>query len=128
MEPGFTPLAFSLRTWQAAIYPGQVVAPPRSAARRRAAAPAFQDDRFGLIIHWGVYSLVGKGEWLMENDKLPISEYDKLPPRFNPTRFDADAWVKLAKASGAKYITITAKHHDGFCMFDSRLTDFDIVD
>ena len=53
----------------------------------------------------------------MENDKLPIPEYAKLPPHFNPTRFDAAAWVKLAKSAGAKYITITAKHHDGFGMF-----------
>ncbi len=88
----------------------------------------FEDAKFGLFIHWGVYSLVGKGEWVMDHDKLPISEYAKLPPRFNPTRFDALAWVKLAKSAGAKYITITAKHHDGFCMFASRLTDYDIVD
>ncbi len=88
----------------------------------------FEDAKFGLFIHWGVYSLVGKGEWVMDHDKLPISEYAKLPPRFNPTRFDAQAWVKLAKSAGAKYITITAKHHDGFCMFASRLTDYDIVD
>ncbi len=90
------------------------------------ARQAFQDDRFGLFVHWGVYSQLGKGEWVMDRDKLPISEYNKLPPRFNPTRFDADAWVKLAKAAGAKYITITSKHHDGFCMFASRLTDFDV--
>jgi alpha-L-fucosidase len=88
----------------------------------------FEDAKFGLFIHWGVYSLVGKGEWVMDHDKLPISEYAKLPPHFNPTRFDAQVWVKLAKSAGAKYITITAKHHDGFCMFASRLTDYDIVD
>ena len=64
----------------------------------------------------------------MEHDKLPIHQYDKLPPLFNPSRFDAEVWVKLAKAAGAQYITITAKHHDGFCMFDSRLTEFDIVE
>ena len=95
--------------------------------KRLAARGTFQDDRFGLFIHWGVYSLVGEGEWVMEHDKLPASEYDVLPPRFNPTRFDAPAVVKLARDSGAKYITITAKDHDGFCMFDSRLTEFDIV-
>jgi alpha-L-fucosidase len=88
----------------------------------------FEDAKFGLFIHWGVYSLLGKGEWVMNNDKLPISEYEKLPPRFNPTRFDAEEWVKLAKAAGVKYITITSKHHDGFCMFDSKLTSYDIVD
>jgi alpha-L-fucosidase len=95
--------------------------------KRAAARGAFQDDRFGLFVHWGVYSLVGEGEWVMEHDKLPIHEYNKLPARFNPIRFDADVWAKLAKAAGAKYITITAKGHDGFCMFDSKLTEFDIA-
>ncbi len=130
MDTRFTPLAFSLLILaNSQISRAQAVAPRDQVPEKRAAArEAFQDDRFGLSIHWGVYSLVGKGEWVMEHDKLPIPEYDKLPPRFNPTRFDADAWVKLAKSSGAKYITITAKHHDGFCMFDSQLTDFDIVD
>jgi alpha-L-fucosidase len=96
----------------------------RNAAARR----WFQDAKFGLLIHWGVYSLLGKGEWVMDRDKLPIGEYTKLPPRFDPTKFDAEAWVKLAKSAGARYITITSKHHDGFCMFDSKLTDYDIVD
>ena len=88
----------------------------------------FEDAKFGLFVHWGVYSLLGKGEWVMNNDKLPISEYQKLPPRFNPVKFDADEWVRLAKAAGMKYITITSKHHDGFCMYDSSLTGYDIVD
>jgi alpha-L-fucosidase len=99
-----------------------------TAANRNAAArAAFLDDKFGIFIHWGVYSLLAKGEWVMDRDKLPIAQYAKLPPRFNPTKFDADLWVKLAGASGARYITITSKHHDGFCMFDSKLTDYDVV-
>lgn len=88
----------------------------------------FQDAKFGLFIHWGVYSVLGDGEWVMNNRKMPISEYEKLPPQFNPRKFDAAAWVSLAKAAGMKYITITSKHHDGFAMFDSKLTDWDIVD
>ena len=100
----------------------------RSDRRATDARQWFQDAKLGLFVHWGVYSLLGKGEWVMENDKIPIREYAKLPPRFNPTRFDATAWVKLAKSSGAKYITVTAKHHDGFCMFASGLTDYDIAD
>src|SRR5689334_14404502 len=88
----------------------------------------FQDAKFGMFVHWGVYSLLGKGEWVMTNDKIPIAEYEKLPPRFNPVKFDADEWVKLAKAAGMKYITITSKHHDGFCMYDSKLTAYDMVD
>ncbi|HEX8202363.1 MAG TPA: alpha-L-fucosidase, partial [Isosphaeraceae bacterium] len=94
-----------------------------AAARRQ-----FEDARFGLFVHWGVYSLLGKGEWVMEHDKIPIAEYRNLPPRFNPARFDAEQWVATAKAAGMKYITITSKHHDGFCMFDSKLTEYDIVD
>ena len=105
-------------------------APHASAAAdpRAEARLWFEDAKLGLFVHWGVYSLLGKGEWVMENDKLPIREYAKLPPKFNPTRFDALAWVKLATSAGAKYITVTAKHHDGFCMFASGLTDYDIAD
>lgn len=88
----------------------------------------FQDAKFGLFVHWGVYSVLGKGEWVMNNDKIPFSEYEKLPPRFNPIEFDPAEWVSLAKAAGMKYITITSKHHDGFAMFDSKLTDWDIID
>jgi alpha-L-fucosidase len=100
--------------------PGQ---PPNAAARRW-----FEDAKLGVFVHWGVYSLLGKGEWVMENDKIPVAEYRKLPPQFNPTRFDPEAWVKLVKSAGARYVTVTTKHHDGFCMFDSKLTDYDVVD
>jgi alpha-L-fucosidase len=88
----------------------------------------FQDARFGLFIHWGVYSVLGDGEWVMNNQKIPITEYEKLPPRFNPTEFDPAEWVALAKAAGMKYITITSKHHDGFQMFDSKVSDYNVVD
>ncbi|MCG6923159.1 MAG: alpha-L-fucosidase [Acidobacteria bacterium] len=88
----------------------------------------FRDARFGLFIHWGVYSVLGRGEWVMQNEKIPIAEYEKLPPRFNPTEFDPTAWVAMAKAAGMRYITITSKHHDGFAMYDSKTSDYDIVD
>jgi alpha-L-fucosidase len=101
---------------------------PSNDNRTTAARRWFEDAKLGLFIHWGVYSLLGKGEWVMDNDKLPLDEYAKLPPRFNPAKFDAEAWVKLARSAGAKYITITSKHHDGFAMFPSRLTDYDIID
>ncbi|MGE0881972.1 MAG: alpha-L-fucosidase [Blastocatellales bacterium] len=87
----------------------------------------FQDARFGLFIHWGVYSVLGKGEWVMNNDKMPSSEYDKLPAQFNPTEFDPAEWVAMAKNAGMKYITITSRHHDGFAMFDSKISDWNIV-
>ena len=88
----------------------------------------FQEARFGMFIHWGVYSVLGRGEWVMHNEKIPIAEYEKLAPRFNPTKFDPAAWVAMAKAAGMKYITITSKHHDGFAMYDSKTSDYDIVD
>ncbi|MCL4852673.1 MAG: alpha-L-fucosidase, partial [Bryobacteraceae bacterium] len=80
----------------------------------------FQDAKFGMFIHWGVYSVLGDGEWVMNNQKIPISEYQKLPPKFNPTGFDATEWVLLAKNAGMKYITITSKHHDGFAMWATK--------
>ncbi len=88
----------------------------------------FQQARFGMFIHWGVYSVLGKGEWVMNNDKMPVTEYEKLAPRFNPTDFNAAEWVSLAKAAGMKYITITSKHHDGFAMFQTKLSPWNIVD
>jgi alpha-L-fucosidase len=88
----------------------------------------FQDARFGLFIHWGVYSLLADGEWVMNNRKIPVADYEKLPAFFNPIAFDPAEWVAAAKAAGMKYITITSKHHDGFAMFDSKVTDWDIVD
>lgn len=87
----------------------------------------FQDAKFGLFIHWGVYSVLADGEWVMQVKKIPLSEYEKLPGRFNPTEFNAAEWVALAKAAGMKYITITSKHHDGFAMFDSNVSDWNIV-
>ena len=88
----------------------------------------FQDAKFGLFVHWGTYSVLGDGEWVMNNRKIPIAAYDRLPAQFNPTEFDAKEWVALAKATGMKYITITSKHHDGFAMFDSKVSDWDIID
>jgi len=88
----------------------------------------FQDAKFGLFVHWGVYSVLSDGEWVMNNRRIPARDYEKLPALFNPTGFDAKEWVSLVKAAGMKYITITSKHHDGFAMFDSRVSDWDIVD
>ena len=94
----------------------------------------FQDAKFGMFIHWGVYSVVGGGgdkgvaEWIMHNKKIPKSSYQKLPNFFNPTEFDAKEWVAIAKNAGVKYITITSKHHDGFAMYDSEISEYNIVD
>lgn len=87
----------------------------------------FQDAKFGLFIHWGVYSVLGDGEWVMNNQQIPIKSYEKLPAFFNPIEFNPAEWVKMAKDAGMKYITITSKHHDGFAMFDSKVSDYNIV-
>ena len=88
----------------------------------------FEEAKFGLFIHWGVYSILGDGEWVMNNQNISINEYEKLPSFFNPTEFDPEKWVIMAKEAGMKYITITSRHHDGFSMFDSDFSDYNIVD
>jgi alpha-L-fucosidase len=94
----------------------------------------FQDAKYGLFVHWGVYSIMGGGgdqgiaEWIMERKNIPIVQYEKLPGFFNPTQFDAAQWVSMVKKAGMKYITITSKHHDGFAMYDSKVSDYNIVD
>lgn len=87
----------------------------------------FEDERFGIFIHWGIYSMMGAGEWAMNNMSLNYLEYPRLAAGFNPSLFNADEWVKAIKASGAKYITITSRHHDGFSMFNSKASDYNIV-
>ena len=87
----------------------------------------FENAKFGLFIHWGVYSVLGDGEWVMNNQNISISEYEKLPKFFNPTMYDPEKWVLMAKNAGMKYITITSRHHDGFSMFDSKASDYNIV-
>ncbi|MBM3814982.1 MAG: alpha-L-fucosidase [Acidimicrobiia bacterium] len=88
----------------------------------------FEQARFGLFVHWGVYSLLEKGEWVMNNDKMTVEQYSKLAPKFIPVKFDAAEWVALVKAAGQRYITITSKHHDGFAMWGSKLSKWNIVD
>ncbi|HEX3821470.1 MAG TPA: alpha-L-fucosidase [Candidatus Sulfotelmatobacter sp.] len=87
----------------------------------------FQDMKFGMFIHWGVYSVLGNGEWIFHDRKLKVDEYNRLPMFFDPEKFDAHTWVSLAKSAGMKYITITSRHHDGFAMFDSKISDWNIV-
>jgi alpha-L-fucosidase len=97
----------------------------------------FREARFGMFIHWGVYSVPagtyhdrridGIGEWIMYNAKIPCAEYQSFARQFNPVKYNAEEWVKTAKEAGMKYIVITSKHHDGFAMFDSRASDWNIV-
>jgi alpha-L-fucosidase len=96
----------------------------------------WREARFGMFIHWGLYSILegeypGKGsnhaEWIRTTAQIPVAEYEKLLGRFNPVKFDADAWARMAKEAGMKYLVITSKHHDGFCLFDSAHTDWDVM-
>lgn len=93
-----------------------------------AARQWFQDARYGLFIHWGVYSILGDGEWVMNTQNIPVAAYEKLPKFFNPTAYDAKRWVQIAKNAGMKYITLTSKHHDGFAMWHSNVSPYNIVD
>jgi alpha-L-fucosidase len=106
-------------------------------AQRDARMKWWRDARFGLFIHWGVYSVPagtykgkqvgGIGEWIMHSGRIPVAEYRAFAKQFNPAKYDADEWVRLAKEAGMKYIVITSKHHDGFGMFDSKVTQWNIV-
>jgi len=95
----------------------------------------WSEARFGLFIHWGLYSIpagewkgqTGYGEWIRHTAHIPVEEYEKFLAQFNPAKFDADTWVRAAREAGMKYIVITSKHHDGFCLFDSKFTDFDVM-
>jgi len=97
----------------------------------------WREAKFGMFVHWGLYAIPagmwkgkkvsGIGEWIMYRDRIPIKDYAPLAKRFNPVKFNAREWVRVAKNAGMRWIVITAKHHDGFCMFDTKLTDYNIV-
>jgi len=97
----------------------------------------FKQAKYGLFIHWGLYAIPagewkgktspGLGEWIMNRSKIPVKEYEQLAKQFNPTKFNADAWVEMAQAAGMKYIVITSKHHDGFAMFNSKVSQYNVV-
>jgi len=84
----------------------------------------WHEARFGMFIHWGLYSVVGRHEWVMENEAIPVAEYEQLAKRFHPKPNAARDWARLAKQAGQKYMVMTTKHHEGFCHFDSKLTDY----
>src|SRR5512140_2618525 len=107
-------------------------------AQRDARMKWWREARFGMFIHWGVYSVPagtykgqqvkGIGEWIMNRGKIPVDEYRAYAKEFNPVKYNADEWVRLAKEAGMKYIVITSKHHDGFAMFDSQASGWNIME
>lgn len=111
---------------------------PESPAAKAQRLEWFRHDKFGLFIHWGLYSIPagywkgqrspGIGEWIQNRLRIPVTEYAQLAQWFNPIRFDADAWAQLAVDAGMKYVVITSKHHDGFALFKSEVSPFNVVD
>src|SRR5256885_15124430 len=99
-----------------------VVPPERAAARSW-----FEDAKFGMFVHWGVYSLLGQGEWVMQNRSIPVSSYEWLASTFDPVKFNAHDWVALAKSAGLRYITIPSRHHDGVSTLHTRATPYNII-
>jgi alpha-L-fucosidase len=134
---------FLFLTFQVVATSGQALAPPSDPTRetstqRDQRMKWWRDARFGMFIHWGLYAVPageynGKrseriGEWIMEWANIPRAEYEKFAKQFNPVKFDAKEWVRIAKDAGMKYIVITSKHHDGFALYGSEVSNYDIVD
>jgi alpha-L-fucosidase len=128
-------------------YPAQAQAPPAKTAsvdphatetktQRDARMKWWREAKFGMFIHWGLYSVPagryhgktvgGLGEWIMRSANIPVAEYASYAKQFDPEQFNADLWVSYAKAAGMKYIVMTAKHHEGFAMFPTKVDDFNI--
>ena len=87
----------------------------------------WHDAHFGMFVHWGLYSILGRHEWAMNRERIPVAEYEKLTKRFHPKPRPAREWARLAKAAGMKYMVMTTKHHEGFCLWDTKMTDYNAV-
>ena len=97
---------------------------PEEPADRARRMRWWHEARFGMFIHWGLYSVLGRHEWVMENEGIPVAEYEQLAKQFKPNPYPARAWAKLAKAAGQKYMVMTTKHHEGFCHFETKQTNY----
>ena len=122
----------------AGSYAQSTTAPRPYDAAREKRLEWFREVKYGMFIHWGLYAIpagewkgqrsLGLGEWIMNRSKIPVAEYEQLAKQFNPVKFNPDEWVQLAQDAGMKYIVITSKHHDGFAMFKSAVSKYNIVD
>ena len=120
-------ILLAVMTFVLAVLPARAQTSYQPSPENLQARRDYQDMKFGMFIHWGVYSVLGDGEWVFHERHLKVDEYNRLPAFFDPEKFDAKTWVSLAKAAGMKYITITSRHPDGFAMFDSKVSDWNIV-
>ena len=107
----------------ASAQPAYEPSPENLAARQR-----FADGRFGIFLHWGLYALLGQGEWVMTNQDIDYREYEKLAGAFCPAAFDAKAWVTAFREAGARYVCFTTRHHDGFSMFRTAQSPYNVAD
>jgi alpha-L-fucosidase len=117
--------------------PTPTLIPPSDPARQERLA-WFKDAKYGLFIHWGLYAIPagewkgkripGIGEWIMNRARIPVAEYEQLARQWNPVKFNADAWVQMAQEAGMRYIVITSKHHDGFALYDSKVSAWNVVE
>ncbi|MBI4476076.1 MAG: alpha-L-fucosidase [Acidobacteria bacterium] len=127
----------ALGRYQAKAWSHEVQAPAPDPDREKRLA-WFREAKYGLFIHWGLYAIpagewkgkrsLGIGEWIMNRLRIPVAEYEQLTKQFNPVKFNADEWVRLAMDAGMKYIVITSKHHDGFALFHSKVSQYNVVD
>ena len=122
------PLAALLLTPALATAQEAASKPAETKAQHEARMGWWHEAKFGMFIHWGLYAIPARGEWVMNTEEIPVAEYAKLATQFNPVKFNADEWVRIAKDAGMKYIVITSKHHDGFAMFGSKVSPYNIVD
>jgi len=123
---------------EAAKSPGPDLAGGKKTISKDERMKWWREARFGMFIHWGIYSvpagtykgqqIPGIGEWIMNSAHIPVAEYEQFAKQFKPVNFNADEWVRIAKNAGMKYIVITSKHHDGFCLWDSKVSNYDIMD
>jgi len=130
--------AFEARAAESSSAASAPVVAAETPEQRDARMQWWREARFGMFIHWGLYAIPagswnGKthgqiSEWLMNTANIPIAEYEKLAPQFNPVKYDPRQWARIAKQAGMKYVVITSKHHDGFSLFDSKATEYDVVD
>ncbi|MGH7151985.1 MAG: alpha-L-fucosidase, partial [Planctomycetota bacterium] len=129
------PLLLPLLLLASCANPPPGPSPRASGSERDQRMDWWREARFGLFLHWGLYAIpggewkdaTGHGEWIRDTARIPLEVYERLLPKFDPVGFDADAWARAARAAGMRYVVITSKHHDGFCLFDSEETEWDVA-